>query len=175
MKAIIFFLFVLLVLPLVFANAAPGFNFGSGRPSQAIPYPPDVTVHMQVNGSPDIRITKITYHCEGSNNTATGAVTQRMIDLPCSNGKCSNTNNEWFYRFNPCFDFHSGFFSYGLDGKELRTKSVNFPERGKSYDITIESESGTVKSAKKSNNEYLCASAFLIPFIIFAAFASVRK
>lgn len=165
----------LLVLNVVSADGAPGFDFGNTGPSTVAPYPPEVTAHMQVNGSPDARIMKITYHCEGSNSSATGADTQRMVDLPCSEGKCSNANIQWFYKYNPCFDFRSGFFSYELDGKEMQTRRVDFPQRGRYYDITIESDSGIVKSAIKYNKDYPCASAFLVPFVLLAAFAFKRK
>jgi len=143
-----------------------------------VPEHPSVFVNLQKSGSSDLRVTKITYHCYGSDSTDTGSVTQRLADIPCAAGTCSNGNGVWFYKFNPCYDFPEGFFSYELNGREIRTDYFNNTQKSDSYAFIIDSENGKITSYNGGTLPGpgpTCLPAFILPLSIAAAlFASGR-
>jgi len=143
-----------------------------------VPEHPSVFVNMRKNGSSDLRVTKITYHCYGSGSTDTGSVTQRLADIPCAAGACSSGNSGWFYKFNPCYDFPEGYFSYELNGKEMKTDYFNNTQKYDSYAFIIDSESGKITSINGSappGPSPGCLPALALPLLAAAAlFASGR-
>ncbi|MDD5171564.1 MAG: hypothetical protein PHF60_00850 [Candidatus ainarchaeum sp.] len=154
---------VLLVLPLCYADVGPS------------PAPPNVAVHLIWNGAPASTVDEITYHCMGSDvSEPTSAVEPHTITLSCSGGTCTNSDG-WYYKFNPCFDFPRGYFSYTLDGNIVRTEEVKFTDTFTSYDITIDAESGQVSSKLGSNMPTGCLPALLLPALLGVAFILSRK
>ena len=171
MRATVLLLICLFLLPVAFADIFP--RIYSGEPTEYNYNPPKVTVYFQKNGSPDLRVTEATYHCEGSNSTETGAATQRLMAFSCSQGRCSNENSGWFYKYNPCYSFLPGFFSYTLDGKEMRTTSFTTTSKW-NHDIVIDSESGEIRAVDNPPPPSPCALGYILPFIILAAFVARR-
>lgn len=104
--------------------------------------PPSVTVHMVQNGLPETSITNITYHCLGVENEGASPVDPSPTRLDCSNGTCTNDN--WYYKFNPCFMFPTGYFSYEFGGKRIKTENVSFDREYSAYDITIDAPTGWI-------------------------------
>lgn len=154
---------VLLVLPLCYADVGPS------------PAPPKVTVHLGSNGVPAADVSEITYHCMDSEITEpASAVEPHAITLSCSAGTCTNSGG-WYYKFNPCFDFPGGYFSYEFGGKTVRSGEVEFTDSFTSYDIAIDAESGQVKSKFGSDVPTGCLPAAVLPALLGAAMFLSRK
>ncbi len=163
-KTAVFFLIAILILPLANADVGPS------------PPAPSITVQLVTNGQPEPSVTQIIYHCMGTDErNASGAVDPHPVILTCSAGRCTNSGG-WYYKFNPCFGFGDGYFSYQYDGREVETGYISslFSETGgdKYYYIEIEAPSGQFKSASSSDKgacpfamvafpALLCASALL--------------
>ncbi|HSB46824.1 MAG TPA: hypothetical protein VLD37_02335 [Candidatus Bilamarchaeum sp.] len=151
---------ILLAAPVVFADVGPS------------PEPPQVVVHMVKDGNPDSSVESITYNCMGETGDD-GAVSQRQMDLGCSAGTC--TNSAWFYKFNPCFSFPGGTFSYEYGGERVESDSVGFNDSFNKYEITIDAPSGRVQSKLGSSLPGCCGSGFIIGAVLAgAAFARKR-
>ncbi|MEW6723289.1 MAG: hypothetical protein AB1324_08550 [Candidatus Micrarchaeota archaeon] len=155
------FLALMLAAPLVFADVGPS------------PEPPKVVVNLVKDGAPAAGVESITYHCMGSVETPdAGAVEPQPIELACTSGKCTNEKG-WYYKFNPCFSFPEGYFSYTLDGKEVTTESFSFDESYSSYEITIDAPSGNVTS-KLGSSVPGCGSAFVLAAALLGALFARR-
>lgn len=154
---------VLLALPLCYADVGPA------------PAPPMVIVHLVTDSAPESGVSEITYHCMGSDTSdPSSAVEPHTVKLSCSEGKCTNEGS-WYYKFNPCFDFPGGYFSYEFNGKTVRTEDVEFKDAFTSYDITIDAASGQVKGKVGSNMPSGCMPALLLPTLFGAALFLSRK
>ncbi len=152
------------LIPLAHADVGPS------------PQPPLVTVRMYTNGTPDARVTEITYHCMGSESSDDGAVTQRLMTIPCSDGVCSNNGTAWFYKFNPCFTFPPGYFSYEVDGSSVASESFNLSENQTAYDISIDSDTGVITSQFGSTlPSGCCLPGLVLPGIVAGAVFFGRK
>jgi hypothetical protein len=145
---------LLLCVPFAFADAGPS------------PAPPKVIVHLVKNGQPEASVTEITYHCMGTADTNTSnAVEPYPVKFACSGGKC--TNEEWYYKFNPCFSFPEGYFSYVLDGKAVRTGTFNTTDKYDNYEMTIDAPTGQVTSSVGTSGS--CLPALLLPAILLGS------
>ncbi len=139
-----------LIAPSAFADVGPS------------PAPPTVMVHMVDNGQPDTSVSEITYHCMGDLTEDTGAVSQRAMKLACSGGNCTNSGG-WFYKFNPCFNFPGGFFTYEYSGGSGRSEDFNFSGNYTKYELTVDSKSGAISSKiGTSLPSGCCGSAFIL-------------
>jgi hypothetical protein len=163
------------LLLLAVALIAVSFSFADAGPA---PPSPDVAVYLQKSdGSPDLAVALVTYHCMGSNATDNGAVTQRLADLPCAGGKCGNSG-AWFYKFNPCYDFPEGYFSYELGGRTISTDYFNNTPGASAYSFVVDSESGRMKGSSTSNIPYplsCCLPALALPALAAAALFTAKK
>ncbi len=165
MKAALRVLLVALFLPalasVAFADVAPA------------PDHPDIYVYLDKGGIPYGAISSITYHCEGSNSTDTGSVSQKLINLTCISGVCNN--DLWFYKFNPCY-LSSGFFSYDYNGVRKETRMLDLNGTG-TYTINVEVETGSTQvhynnpppGPPEPNPFYGCLPFFLLPLLLAAA------
>lgn len=136
MASILRFVVVVLMfcVPFAFADVGPS------------PSPPQVTVHLVNAGAPETSISEITYHCMNTTDTdASSAVDPYPIRLSCSGGNCTNAGS-WYYKFNPCFDFPDGYFSYDFGGKSVRSEQLNMSGGLKNYDITVDAPTGQISS-----------------------------
>ena len=167
----------LIALVLVF-GALASFCFADIGPS---PTPPGVTVYLVKDGAPFTNITTITYHCMGQNSTDEGSVTKVLTNLDCNNGTCIIKG--WFYKFNPCFHFPSGFFSYDYEGKTMNSDSFNNTENAAKYEFTLDVSTGHLTKLNKSTppnpqptpQPSLCGSAAIILFVAFLGILVTRK
>ena len=163
MKATYVMILVLLALPLCYADVGPA------------PNPPTVIVRLVSNGIPAAGVSEITYHCMGSDvSDPASAVEPYMTIWSCSAGTCTNEGS-YYYKFNPCFDFPGGHFSYEFDGKTVRSEDVKFNSEFTTYDITIDAASGQVKSKVGSNMPTGCLPAMVLPAFLGAVFLLSRK
>jgi len=145
---------LLLVLPFVFADIGPA------------PPAPNVVVRIVDNGAPASEVSQITYHCMGSNDTnVSGPVEPAPIGLPCIDGVCRNDGG-WYYKFNPCYDFPGGYFSYEFEGKTIKTENFEFAEKYSDYEMTIEAENGSIIKKTGSSLPSGCLPALLMPAIL---------
>jgi hypothetical protein len=163
MRLFVLLAVALLIVSLCFADVGPS------------PPSPDVAVYVQKSdGTPDSGVALLTYHCMGSNASDNGAVTQRLADLPCTGGKCRN-DGSWFYKFNPCYDFPEGYFSYESNGRMISTdyfnNTINNSSGASGYSFVVDSESGKIKSANTSNIPYPL-SCFM-PSLVLSALATI--
>jgi len=164
MKSVIYALILaLLALPLCYADVGPS------------PDPPDVVVHLVSDGAPASGVSEITYHCMGTNVTEpSNAVEPYMMAWSCSGGTCTNEGAA-YYKFNPCFNFPGGYFSYEFDGKEVRSEDFDVGGCSSSCVITIDAASGQVESVRVSEIPSLCPPGLLLPLLLGAALFLSRK
>jgi len=162
MRMIIFVVAFLFVVSLASADVGPG------------PEKPDIIIRLTKNDSLYGGISSITYHCNGSLSPATGAVEMGTINLSCTNGICKNDN--WYYKFNPCF-YSSGYFSYEYDGKAYQTEWLNLSDSRK-YDYKVDVETGAFTSqiaVPKWVYDICFGSALILPLAVLGAFATGRN
>jgi hypothetical protein len=154
-------MFVLLALPLVYADVGPG------------PTQPEVIVHFVKGGVVETTVSNVTYNCMGNKTNATGAVSQTRIVLTCVGGTCDN-NRSWFYKFNPCFRFLPGTFSYEFNGKEMETEMFNTSSYTK-YEMTVEAETGKITSTTVTipQKPPTCLPGFLLLVILCGMFGGI--
>ena len=126
MRMIIFVVVLLFVVSLASADVGPG------------PTAPEITVVLQGDVNDIHNITHITYHCEGTNSTGSGAVEPSVRDFACNESRC--TASGWYYKFNPCF-YSSGYFSYDIGGVEKQSSWLNFTE-GRQYFVVLNTTTG---------------------------------
>ncbi|NYZ73627.1 hypothetical protein H0O00_00630 [Candidatus Micrarchaeota archaeon] len=154
---------VLLVLPLCYADVGPS------------PTAPKVVVHLVKDGQPVSTVTEITYHCMGTNETyQENAIDPYPVNFSCNNGVCTN-DQQWYYKFNTCFSFPEGHFSYEIDGKTVRTGDVAFAASYDKYDITIDAGTGTILAQSGSSGSGGCLPAAILPALLGAALFLSRK
>ncbi len=150
----------LVMLALCAVFAATFADIGPG------PEKPAISVYLKQNSTPYTGISSITFVCAEPivGNDTESPVGDRTAELACSGGTC--TNNAWFYKFNPCF-YGTGYFSYSLDGKELKTESFSFSKPG-SYSIEIDVDKGTTTQSGSTT----CSTSALIMLALlgFVAF-----
>ena len=134
---------LLLLCALAFADVGPG------------PAKPDITVTFTKGGAPYSGDTILVFHCL-ENVSGSGAVGENEVAFTCSSGVCRNEN--WFYKFNPCFHPEKGYFMYAAGGDALvRSSEVSFSESGR--DIVINADDGTIS---KGHNISLCPGSFIL-------------
>ena len=144
---ILLFLVVLSFVSLVHADVGPS------------PDPPVVTVYLVNNGAPDTSISEVTYHCRGTESNSTSSMDPGIRVFPCTSGTCKNTGN-WFYNFNPCFNFPEGYFSYEVNGGRKKTNTFT-PTGGQAqYSFTIDTGKGEIVGQTSTSG--ICAGAFVL-------------
>ncbi|MCI0503988.1 hypothetical protein L0Y65_04720 [Candidatus Micrarchaeota archaeon] len=155
------FLLLVMAVPLAFADVGPA------------PSPPRVTVRLMDGGQPASGISLITYHCMGVDDAEPGSVNPYPVDFPCSSGVCSNSG-DWYYKFNPCFKFPEGHFTYQYAGKEVRTEAVGDNKSYDNYDITVDAPTGQVSGNTGSSCNLAGA---ILPLVLLgtAAFGAAGR
>ena len=164
MASILRFALVVLMfcVPFAFADVGPS------------PEHPQVVVHLVNDGAPESSVSEITYHCMNTTDTETSsAVEPYPVKLSCSGGNCTNSGS-WYYKFNPCFNFPEGYFSYEFGGRTVRTEGFNFSGDFKNYDITVDAPTGQISS--KTGSSCSMAGVLLSAILLgSAALAYSRK
>ncbi len=135
------------------------------------PPAPDVLIHMEKDGTAETSIVTLTYYCMGSTNaSAQGAVSQRVSEFACTNGTC--TPNGWFYKFNPCYDFPSGYFSYDYNGINVSSASFSNSEKHGKYEMTIDAPSGKITKSDSSDPlVWTCGSSIFAILLVISVLA----
>ncbi|VVC04480.1 Uncharacterised protein [Candidatus Bilamarchaeum dharawalense] len=146
--AIVGFLILGFFISLVHADMGPG------------PSPPTVKIHMvRGDGTPETSITEITYHCMNTDDTSGGAVDPHVVVFGCTEGTCTNDGG-WYYKFNPCFSFPYGYFSYELDGVTKQTENFETNSSYNNFEMTFNAETGENQGTYSSTG--CCATGFLL-------------
>lgn len=150
------FLIAILILPLAHADVGPS------------PAPPKVVVRIVEDGQPATSVTHVTYHCRGTDErNESGAVSPHPINLTCSDGVCTNDGG-WYYKFNPCFGFPEGYFTYEHGGKEIRTETLDRNKSYENYDVTVDAPTGQITANRGSS----CSlTGFILPAIVLGSLA----
>lgn len=152
-----------LLAPLAFADIGPA------------PPAPSVAVHLVRDGQPETSVANITYHCLGAETYGGGAVEPAARDFGCSGGTCTNDN--WYYKFNRCYTFPEGHFSYELDGRTVTTGNVSFDRDYLFYSITIDAPTGaiTARTASDAPVPPSCWPAYALPALLAGAALLSRR
>lgn len=155
-RMILFGLAVLALVAPAFADVGPS------------PPAPEVVVHLVRGGAPVEDVTEMTYHCMGVEEGGDdGAVSPQTAKLACSGGTCTNSGG-WYYKFNPCFGFPSGHFSYDLGGKTVVTGTFNNTEAYSKYEMTVDADTGRITSTLGSTVPGCLGAALLAGIALFA-------
>ncbi|MFH0884634.1 MAG: hypothetical protein V1861_02910 [Candidatus Micrarchaeota archaeon] len=153
------FLIAILALPLSFADVGPA------------PSPPTVVLHLMENGAPAVSVTQVTYHCMGVDTAEAGSVNPYPVDFPCDAGVCTNSGG-WYYKFNPCFSFPQGYFTYEYNGKQVRTEDWDMNQSYDKYDITIDAPTGQISGNVGSSCNL---AGFILAAVACSALALSRR
>lgn len=114
---------------LVFADVGPS------------PSAPDITVTFTRGGEAYTGPITLTYHCYADviGDDTGSPMADREVEFSCASGVC--TNEQWFYKLNPCFFPDSGYFEYGIEGTYYVTAGdISFGESA--YNIVINADTG---------------------------------
>jgi hypothetical protein len=156
MKAMMVFL-MLAACPLAFADIGPG------------PETPEITVTFTKDGDVYTGPLSVMWRCNEpaiGNDTESGAVGQRIVHLSCQMGVCTNEN--WFYKFNPCFGADDGHIRYKTADQAdySSTGTLSFGPYGGS--LTIDIDTGQVSDVEDMEPEPEpdgCLPALLLPLL----------
>lgn len=148
---------LILVLPMAFADVGPS------------PAPPKVTVYLVKDGSPAAGVSEMTYHCTaGEVSETASAVEPYPINLTCSGGTCTNDNG-WYYKFNPCFSFPGGYFTYVFDGNNVQTENFSVGGCSSGCVVTVDAPTGQIESIRVSETPGICTPALVLGALLGAA------
>ncbi len=122
----------LAALPSASADVGPG------------PVAPEIVVRMTEGGAPAASVKEITYHCMGTDvSDPQDIVSPHTAVLPCSGGACTNSGG-WYYKYNPCFAFPYGHFTYEYDGEIVRSGEFNTTSGAGRYVLSIDAPTGQI-------------------------------
>ncbi|MFA5076926.1 MAG: hypothetical protein WC488_00690 [Candidatus Micrarchaeia archaeon] len=127
---------LLLLGTVLFADAGPS------------PPKPQITVNIEKAGAPYAGALDMVFVCaaEGASNSPVG---EREINMTCSSGRC--TNDDWFYKLNPCYYPDIGYFIYRLPGESNYSlpKTVFSFNESMVYEVKLDVETGNSSVAAK--------------------------
>ncbi|MDD5337214.1 MAG: hypothetical protein PHS02_01905 [Candidatus ainarchaeum sp.] len=149
-------LIIILAGAVIFADAGPS------------PPKPSITVNLFRSGAPYTGQAELMFVC-ALENASDSPIGQREINMTCSNGKC--TNQEWFYKFNPCYYPDVGYFTYRLPGENYSIpKNVFSFNESVVYEVKLDVGTGDSSVAVKGP---VCPLSLAILFVLVTAFAYV--
>lgn len=152
-------LFALLLLGLVFSDIGPA------------PLKPSITLHFLLFGKPYTGPISVVYFCGNSTTKEnhTNIVEQTMVNFTCNKGVC--TNEEWFYKLNPCFYPKKGYFEIRMGDSDaiIKVEQKKPIEKGGCYVFTIDLNRQSIIEDK-----YCIFSSFLISVVILLFIYFVR-
>jgi len=160
MKIVLAVSLVLLVfgVGVIFADIGPG------------PATPDITIRFMDNGTPYEGEISAIFHCSEPAISGSSPLADRDIELVCDKGVCHNDN--WFYKFNPCFYPKTGRVMYGVGGDAIiPSEGMAFTE-GKAYEVKV--DVGTGKVSQDSGLK-ICPFGMLLLGAGFFAVALMRN
>lgn len=119
------------MLSVSFADIGPG------------PDAPDITVTFTKGGEAFTAPLSVVWRCNEpvyGNDTEEGAVGQRNVELACQMGVCTNEN--WYYKLNPCFDASDGYLLYkeATEQDYRKSGSISFPQGGGSVAVDLDTD-----------------------------------
>ena len=127
MKIVVLFLAVMLA-SVAFADVGPG------------PAKPDITVRFMKGDEPYVGEVTAMFRCWDTTEESEGIMGETDVKLSCNAGVCNN--EQWFYKFNPCFYPETGEIIYEVGGNGYTTGGVvSFPNPNK-YEVTLDVDSG---------------------------------
>lgn len=137
-------LLLLLLCSAAFADVGPG------------PAKPDITVTFTKGGAPYSGDATLVFHCL-ENVSGSGAVGENEVAFTCSSGVCRNEN--WFYKFNPCFHPSRGYFMYATGGDALvRSSEVSFEQGG--WNVVIDADTG--EASQSLEQRFTCPFPLMV-------------
>ncbi len=140
-----FFIILFLFLSLSFADAGP-----------SLPTP-EVEVKFMKNGQDYTGGIELVYHCTTELKEGNRAMDLRDANMSCSAGVCKN--DDWFYKFNPCYSGESGYFLYKTDNSNFKRAAGDFVfEEGRIYKMSIDIDSN---KAEVVSSAFCCFPIFL--------------
>ncbi len=149
---------LLLLFGVLFADIGPS------------PEPPQVSIQLTEAGNPYSGSISISYVCSVPNeNSDTGPMGQRAIELSCSNGIC--TNEGWFYKLNPCFSGSQGYFSYEWKEDNMSTDDFALQSSNEyGFELELSDASLASRPPKKKEAGFCLAPGLLAIFLLGLVF-----
>jgi hypothetical protein len=136
MRYMLFAVVALVLASFLFADVGPA------------PPKPNIEVGFVKDGSPYSGPVTLIYHCNEADESSS-PVGQREVTFSCNKGTCRN--DEWFYKFNPCYYPKDGYFKYKIgEGEFKQSANKNFNESG-TYSTTIDADKGDFTISSKSS------------------------
>lgn len=148
-------LLMLLLLGLVFSDIGPA------------PAKPSITLHFLLFGKEYTGPISVVYFCGNSTREESSAnpVEQTMVNFTCHKGVC--TNEDWFYKLNPCFYPKSGHFEIRMGDSDaiIRVDQKKPIDKGGSYEFTIDLNEQSIKEYKYCAFSSLLILATILLFV----------
>ncbi|MEM4166228.1 MAG: hypothetical protein QW255_02605 [Candidatus Bilamarchaeaceae archaeon] len=145
MKKIFLFL---LFFSLLFADIGPS------------PEKPRIKITFIKNGDPYIGDVSLVYICAEEGGSESSAIGTRQVQFSCNKGVCEN--EEWFYKFNPCYYPKKGFFIVKTLDKTYNI-SHDAQLTSHTYNIVIDLDKGEF-------HKFYSSFCFSSPFILLTIF-----
>jgi hypothetical protein len=128
------------------------------------PANPDITVTFTKGGEVFTAPLSVVWRCneplygDDNENSSMG---QRNVALACQMGVCTNEN--WYYKLNPCFDASDGYLLYkeATESTHRKTGSISFEEGGGSMTVDLDTDKVSGPSPVKPGAE-LCIPALIL-------------
>ena len=137
-----------LLLAVIMIFAFMGIAFADVGPP---PPGPEISLSLFKNGALYADDATVEFVCLDLIPASDSPVGERVVNLTCVKGIC--TNDQWFYKFNPCYKPASGKFRYKLnDWTEYKeTGLFDFSQPGK-YNIILDVDKGTSSNTWVNGN-----------------------
>ena len=153
-----------LLIAVIMIFAFMGIAFADVGPA---PPAPNIEVSLFKNGALYTDEASVAFHCVSLEPEGESPVGNRDVNLTCSNGICKN--EDWFYKFNPCYTPDNGVLRYKLKGWDSykETGSFNFSNPVK-YEIVLDVDNGNYTTTSKTGCLGMIALAGIVGLLAFA-------
>ncbi|MBS3067389.1 hypothetical protein J4450_01695 [Candidatus Micrarchaeota archaeon] len=133
---------------------------------------PEIEVKFIKEAQDYVGDIELAYHCTAELGQDRNRISvQRDVNMSCSAGICKNDN--WFYKFNPCYSKESGNFLYKVGNSNFKMANGDFVfEEGRIYKISIDIDRN---KAELISSSYCCFPLFLFLFISILTFKAGKQ
>ena len=146
-------LLMLLLFGLVFSDIGPS------------PPRPSITLRFLLFDKEYTGPISVVYFCGHENRSDTSIIDKTVVNFTCNKGVC--TNEEWFYKLNPCFYPRSGHFEIRMGDSDaiFRVDQKKPIDKEGSYEFTIDLNKQSITQEKYCTFPLLLILATISLFI----------
>lgn len=152
MKTLLAISALLIFSSLVFADIGPG------------PAKPVISIKVFGGQQPYNGYLEMVFHCNEPGEEADNTIGEREVTLSCSNGAC--TNDQWFYKFNPCFSDSGGYLKYKTSENQNYRTTTTFSYETAGVDGELDIKSGLFQVSSSEPGSCAAGGAMMILLLL---------